>query len=82
MNPELCEPLSQEPEGLLHNLPKWRAGRKKQRLTTANLIRMFRSEVWSHALLQRETNHEDFLPVSSADTKPSEVQLPLTAALL
>lgn len=62
--------------------PKWRAGRKKQRLTTSDLIQMFRSEVWSHALSQIETCCEDFLTASSADTKPSELQMPLASALL
>lgn len=62
--------------------PKWRAGGTKRRVTTPELIQQLRSEVWSYALSQLETNSEHFLTASAEDTKPSEFQLPLASALL
>ena len=62
--------------------PKWRAGRKKQRVTTPELIQQLRSEVWSYALSQLETHSGHFVAASPEDTKPSEFQLPLASALL
>lgn len=62
--------------------PKWRTRSRKQRLTTLELLQQLRTELWSYALSQLETNPGHFLTAPPPDTKPSEFQLPLASAVL
>jgi hypothetical protein len=63
-------------------LPKWRKNQPKPRLTTQDLIRQLRYELWGQALrtIPRDSDHFDAtLP---PDTKCPEIHLPLAAAVL
>lgn len=62
--------------------PKWQAGRSKQRLSTEELIRQLRSEVWAHAIGLLDANSDDFVVPPAATRKSPKLSLPLTAALL
>jgi len=62
--------------------PKWQTHRTKQRLSTEELIRQLRSEVWAYAIDQLETNSNDFATTPSASTKSLKLDLPVTSALL
>ena len=68
-------------QGLLP-LPKWQEKTARTRLSTQELIRQLRSEVWAEAL-DRIQNHSDhFVTTTSTVTKCPESQLPAASALL
>lgn len=62
--------------------PKWQSGRSKQRLSTEELIRQLRSEVWAHAIDRLGVDSDDFVVPPAATRKSPKLSLPLTAALL
>ncbi len=62
--------------------PKWQTRQSKQRLSTQELIRQLRSEVWAHAIDQLDANSNDFVTTPGASTKSLKLNLPLTSALL
>jgi hypothetical protein len=62
--------------------PKWQTHRTKQRLSTQELIRQLRSEVWAYAIDQLDVNSNDFVTDQSAFTKSPKLHLPVTSALL
>lgn len=63
-------------------LPKWQTKRDDQRLSTAELIRQLRSEVWAHALDLLCGNFDPFVTAPEAITKCPESQLPAASSLL
>lgn len=68
-------------QGLLP-LPKWQEKTARPRLSTQELIRQLRSEVWAEAL-DRIQNHSDhFVTTTPTVTKCPESQLPAASALL
>ena len=62
--------------------PKWQTRRSKQRLSTQELIRQLRSEVWAYAIDRLDDNSNDFATLPSAFTKSLKLDLPVTSALL
>ena len=62
--------------------PKWQTHRTKQRLSTEELIRQLRSEVWAYALDQLDANSNDFVTASPPAAKSLKLDLPVTSALL
>jgi len=62
--------------------PKWRTHQPKQRLSTQELIRQLRSEVWAYAIDQLDDNSNDFVTERYASTKSPKLTLPVTSALL
>lgn len=62
--------------------PKWQTRRRRQRLSTQELIRQLRSEVWAYAIDQLEVNSNDFVTAPSVVPKSPKFHLPLRSALL
>lgn len=62
--------------------PKWQKHRTRQRLSTPELIRQLRSEVWAYAIDQLDDNSNDFVTERYASTKSPKLTLPVTSALL
>jgi len=62
--------------------PKWRAKQPKQRITTQDLIRQLRSEVWAYAMDRLGDDSDHFATTSQATPKRSESPWPLTSAVL
>jgi len=62
--------------------PKWRAEQTRQRLSTQELIRQLRSEVWADALNRFPDDSDPFATAPRADAKRSELQLPAASAVL
>ena len=62
--------------------PKWQTHRIKQRLSTPELIRQLRSEVWAYAIDQLDADSNDFVTEQCASTKSPKLVLPVTSALL
>jgi hypothetical protein len=62
--------------------PKWQSRRKKQRVSTQELIQQLRSEVWAYAIDRMEANSDDFATTPAAGAKSLKLELPVTPALL
>ena len=62
--------------------PKWQTHRTKQRLSTQELIRQLRSEVWAYAIDQLDADSNGFVTEQCASTKSPKLVLPVTSALL
>jgi hypothetical protein len=63
-------------------LPKWRKEKLKQRLSTADLLRQLRQELWGRALTSIPGDYDHFVSGRCADAKGPEIRLPLGAAVL
>ena len=72
---------SDTPRGRLP-LPKWQAKRRDERLSTQELVRQLRSEVWAHALDTFSLDSDDFVDGTGSVTKSSELRLPAVSAML
>jgi hypothetical protein len=72
---------TESPRGRLPS-PKWSSPAEKQRLSTLELLRQLRSEVWSYALIESLAHSDDFVTMKAAVTKCPESQLPVASALL
>ena len=62
--------------------PKWQAEQTRQRLSTQELIRQLRSEVWADVLNRFADDSDPFVTAPHADAKRSEPQLPAASAVL
>lgn len=62
--------------------PKWRAKQPKQRITTQDLIRQLRSEVWAYAMDRLGDDSDPFATTPQAPQKRSESDWPLSPAVL
>ena len=62
--------------------PKWLANRPKTRVTTQDLIRQLRYEVWGEALAHLPGDSAHFVTADPAVTKPSEPPVSLGSAVL
>jgi hypothetical protein len=62
--------------------PKWLAKRPKTRITTQDLIRQLRYEVWGEALAHLPGDSADFVTADPVVTKPSESPVSLRSAVL
>jgi hypothetical protein len=62
--------------------PKWQAGQPRLRLSTQELIRQLRSEVWDYAINTLCGNSDHFATTTPSVTKCPESQLPAASALL
>lgn len=62
--------------------PKWQAGQPRLRLSTQELIRQLRSEVWDYAINMLCGNSDHFATTTPSVTKCPESQLPAASALL
>ena len=63
-------------------LPKWQSKRPDERLSTQELVRQLRSEVWAHAIDTLQLNSDDFVDGTGSVTKSSELRLPAVSAML
>jgi hypothetical protein len=63
-------------------LPKWRTNQPRTRLSTQDLIRQLRSEVWAYGITRMADHSEPFVTPSHAITKAPECQLPPVSTLL
>jgi hypothetical protein len=63
-------------------LPKWRANQPRTRLSTQDLIRQLRSEVWAYGITRLADYSEPFVTPGHAITKAPEFQLPPVSTLL
>jgi hypothetical protein len=63
-------------------LPKWQSKRTEERLSTQELVRQLRSEVWAQAIEQLVGNSNDFVTGLAPSTKCSESILPAVSAML
>jgi hypothetical protein len=72
---------TETPRGRLP-LPKWHTQAENQRLSTPELLRQLRSEVWSYALGELLAHSDDFATMQGGVTKCPESQLPVVSALL
>lgn len=63
-------------------LPKWQHKDPEQRMSTQELLRQLRSEVWRYVIDDAEMNFDHFVTVTPEVTKQPELQLPAAAALL
>ena len=72
---------TETPRGRLP-LPKWHTQAENQRLSTPELLRQLRSEVWSYALGELLAHSDDFATMQAVVTKCPESQLPVASALL
>ena len=63
-------------------LPKWQSKRAEQRLSTQELVRQLRSEVWSYAIDRLLPDSDDFVTGLTASTKCPESTLPAVSAML
>jgi hypothetical protein len=62
--------------------PKWQANQHRLRLSTQELIRQLRSEVWSYAINTLSGHSDPFVTSATSVTKCPESQLPAVSALL
>jgi hypothetical protein len=62
--------------------PKWQAEQTRPRLSTQELIRQLRSEVWADVLNRFADDSDHFATAPHADAKRSEPQLPAASAVL
>ncbi|MBN1510773.1 MAG: hypothetical protein JXB13_02055 [Phycisphaerae bacterium] len=62
--------------------PKWQAGQHRLRLSTQELIRQLRSEVWDYAIKTLCGHSDHFATATLSVTKCPESQLPAVSALL
>ncbi|MHC4093946.1 MAG: transposase [Planctomycetota bacterium] len=62
--------------------PKWQRKHSEQRLSTEELIRELRNEIWAEGLRQLDVNSDRFATRPSVATKPSELQFPVMSAML
>jgi len=62
--------------------PKWQANQPRQHLSTQELIRQLRSEVWAYGIERLTDDSEPFVTLSDTVTKCPESQLPAVSALL
>jgi len=62
--------------------PKWQANQSRQHLSTQELIRQLRSEVWAYGINRITNDSEPFATTPSAITTCPESQLPAASALL
>ena len=62
--------------------PKWQTHKPKQRLSTQELIRQLRSEVWAYAIDHLDVDYNDFVTDPCASTKSPKPNLPVTSAVL
>lgn len=62
--------------------PKWQANQPRQHLSTQELIRQLRSEVWAYGIKRMTDNSEPFAAPPDTITKCPESQLPAASALL
>jgi hypothetical protein len=69
------------PRGLLP-LPKWQSKQANQRLSTMELVRQFRSEVWAYAIKRLLPHSDDFVTSLTASAKCPESNLPVVSAML
>ena len=63
-------------------LPKWQSKGTEQRLSTQELARQLRSEVWAQAIERLVGNSDDFVTNLAASTKCPESNLPAISAML
>ena len=63
-------------------LPKWQSKRPDERLSTQELVRQLRSEVWTHVINTSHLNSDDFAHNAEAVTKSSEWRLPAASAVI
>lgn len=63
-------------------LPKWQSKRTDQRLSTQELVRQLRSEVWAYAVNRLVSDSDDFATGLTASTKCPESTLPAVSAML
>ena len=63
-------------------LPKWRANQPRTRLSTQDLIRQLRSEVWAYGINRLADHSEPFVTSTHSITKAPESQLPPVSTLL
>ena len=63
-------------------LPKWQSKRTEQRLSTQELMRQLRSEVWAYAINRLVPNSDDFVTGLAASAKCPESSLPAVSAML
>ena len=63
-------------------LPKWQSKRTDQRLSTQELVRQLRSEVWAHAINTLNLSSDNFVTDPRPSTKSSELRLPAVSAML
>jgi len=63
-------------------LPKWQAHQPRQRISTQELIREFRSEVYAYGISRLIGDSKPFAARPEAVTKAPESQLPAASALL
>jgi hypothetical protein len=63
-------------------LPKWQSKSAEQRLSTQELVRQLRSEVWAYAIDRLLPNSNDFVTGPPASTKCPESTLPAVSTLL
>lgn len=63
-------------------LPKWRKDQPRPRLTTQDLLRQLRYELWGQAIKNLEQDSDPFEAVDPQDTKCPELHLPLADAVL
>ncbi len=64
-------------------LPKWQSKRPAERLSTQELVRQLRSEVWAHAIDTLQLSSHDFpVDASGSVTKSSALRLPAVSAML
>ena len=63
-------------------LPRWRANQPRTRLSTQDLIRQLRSEVWAYGITRLAAHSEPFVTPNDSITKAPESQLPPVSTLL
>jgi hypothetical protein len=63
-------------------LPKWQHKDPQQRISTQELLRQLRSEVWRYAIDHAETDSDHFVTTLPQVTKQPELQLPAVSAML
>ena len=62
--------------------PKWQANQHRTRLSTQDLIRQLRTEVWEYGITRLADYSEPFVTPSQSITKAPESQLPAISSLL
>lgn len=62
--------------------PKWRSRHLPGRVSTEELIRQLRSEVWANGIRRMCVNSEPFVTDEESDAKASDYQLPAASTLL
>ena len=63
-------------------LPKWQHKDSQQRMSTQELLRQLRSEVWRYAIDHAEVDSDPFVTTPLEVTKPPELPLSAASALL